>query len=71
MKSVTYRHGLALTFVISHRALTWEGDYKMHHVGTCGVCACGCVCISVSDFSKTTKARDFLSINCHNEFSCP
>ena len=63
------QHVIAFVF-ISHRALAREGDYKMHHV-----CACVCgwvrvwwVLVCHADFSKTTTATDFLSINCPNEF---
>ena len=55
---------------ISHRVLAQERDYKMHHVCACvGVCVYALVCHA--DFSKTTTATDFLSINCPNEFLCP
>ena len=40
----------------------------MHHV-CAWVRVCALVCHT--DFSKTTTARNFLSINCPNEFSCP
>ena len=37
----------------------------------CITCVSGCMCVLVchADFSKTTTARDFLSINCPNEFN--
>ena len=46
---------LIYSFIISRRALAWEGDYEMM-----SVCACVCALVSHADFSKTATATDFL-----------